>query len=681
MQEIASVLFLCVLSASSLTKNSTYVADQLENGSGTLVVRLEVEGSIQLSEYNGDHISIVVMEQKAAAMDADLVKVQFSQKPGYVELLVQPLQSTPTSGRASISTAASSCLILLCIALSFGTTLRGRAGFYLLVLIGLWSFISFASSSNHVQVDIVVYVPRGFILSKVSLTASKGTVRVDTRAITSSSVFNCTAGPDQDMCPLCCGGHGECSNGSCICDNGFQGHSCSNQTKTTFVLHSNPDDPVLLEATTPDGERIVLVGEKDDNGRPQKADFFHIIDRDGKITDVHLEDDGLPGRAVDESGARIDFIWDDNITSVHLIAVSGGGESQVSINIDLESANESLTNDLRKRRDASRHTNWGDSNSEADIIRSGARYNRQVTQDHVAVATINVTTCGIPESDTSVGAEVSVGFVETTKRYTSVSQLIGKETETEGVYIMKIPLQPTIQRPDTCKAVNNFVRGICRSQNTQAMGNMKEISTTICLELQFPLHLRQKGTISNLCKNAFKGYNVYCNQFDNSNGEDSSKENDQSKGLCDVVTGITDSALGLQAGVTVLVRPYAVFGSSGKVFAENRTVELAPGSVGEFEVANPMDSPVVESLVVTPVDPAPGESYVVMTTYRCVSPTTNITMHIIGTDEYEKTETCFGGRSCILYVPGAEALVEDNVTVSIYAEPGYRFQRKVRIIF
>jgi hypothetical protein len=676
MQKTALVLFLCVVSASSLTKNSTYVADQLENGSGTLVVRLEVEGNIRLNTYNGNQVVITVVQQTGSLLDTDSVAVQFKQKEDNAELVVQLLQKP--AGRASISTAASSCLILLCIALSFGTTLRGTTGFYLLVLIGLWSFISFASSSSQIQVDVVVHVPRGFILNDALLTAAKGTVRIESEAISSARGFNCASGPDEDMCPLCCGGHGECGDGNCVCDIGFQGIGCDVQLKATFVLHSNPNDPVLLEATTATGDRVLLVGEKDDNGLPQKVDFFHIVHKDGNITDVHLADDGKPVRAVDDSGAQIDFTWDDNITFVHLIAVSKDGESQVSIKVDLENTNSS--NFLRRRRDSNKHADGRDLRLEPKIKRT--RQNRQ-TDNHVAVATINVTTCGIPESDIRVGAEVSIGFVETTKRYTSVSQLIGKETETEGVYIMKIPLQPTIQRPDTCKAVNNFVRGICRSQNTQAMGNMKEISATICfgLELQFSLHLRQKGTISNLCKNAFKGYNVYCNQFDNSNGEDSSKENDQSKGLCDVVTGITDSALGLQAGVTVLVRPYAVFGSSGKVFAENRTVELAPGSVGEFEVANPMDSPVVESLVVTPVDPAPGESYVVMTTYRCVSPTTNITMHIIGTDEYEKTETCFGGRSCILYVPGAEALVEDNVTVSIYAEPGYRFQRKVRIIF
>ena len=121
-----------------------------------------MQGNIRLNTYNGNQVVITVVQQTGSLLDTDSVAVQFKQKEDNAELVVQLLQkpASRASGRASISTAASSCLILLCIALSFGTTLRGTTGFYLLVLIGLWSFISFASSSSQIQVDVVVLVPR-----------------------------------------------------------------------------------------------------------------------------------------------------------------------------------------------------------------------------------------------------------------------------------------------------------------------------------------------------------------------------------------------------------------------------------------------------------------------------------------------------------------------------------------
>ena len=446
------------------------------------------------------------------------------------------------------------------------------------------------------------------------------------------------------------------------------------------MLHSNPNDPVLLEATTATGDRVLLVGEKDDNGLPQKVDFFHIVHKDGNITDVHLADDGKPVRAVDDSGAQIDFTWDDNITFVHLIAVSKDGESQVSIKVDLENTNSS--NFLRRRRDSNKYTDGRDLRLEPKIKRT--RQNRQ-TDNHVAVATINVTSCGIPESGARAGAKVSIRYDEATQTYNSISDLIATETDTEGIFEVKIPLQSTDQIPNTCKVVDNIVEFTCAWHFVNGVDIISDTAATIChtLALNLPSSLIEEGVtdLENLCNNAFDGYNVFCDPIASTDEEAS--EMVSSEELCYLITGISDTAFDLQAGATVVFKPYAVFPSSGKVFADSKIIdsERVEGFIGEFEVTNPSDLPSIKSLVITPVDPAPGENYVAMTTYRCVSPSANITMHIIGTDKYEDTVTCFGGSNCTLHVPGAAALVEDHVTVTIYEEPGFRFQRDVRIIF
>ena len=40
-------------------------------------------------------------------------------------------------------------------------------------------------------------------------------------------------------------------------------------------------------------------------------------------------------------------------------------------------------------------------------------------------------------------------------------------------------------------------------------------------------------------------------------------------------------------------------------------------------------------------------------------------MTIVGTDDYVDSTSCGNGPTCVLHVPGAEALVVDTVTITI----------------
>lgn len=67
-----------------------------------------------------------------------------------------------------------------------------------------------------------------------------------------------------------------------------------------------------------------------------------------------------------------------------------------------------------------------------------------------------------------------------------------------------------------------------------------------------------------------------------------------------------------------------------------------------------------------PFDPLPGEDYTVTVTYNCyLSSTFSARMSIVGTDDYSDLKVCYTGPICVLIVPGAEALVRDDVEIRI----------------
>ena len=67
--------------------------------------------------------------------------------------------------------------------------------------------------------------------------------------------------------------------------------------------------------------------------------------------------------------------------------------------------------------------------------------------------------------------------------------------------------------------------------------------------------------------------------------------------------------------------------------------------------------------------------------YSCYSSSTFfVRMSIVGTDGYIDSNICYTGPSCVLFVPGAAALVRDDV--EIYIQSGETtISRMVVVIF
>ena len=84
---------------------------------------------------------------------------------------------------------------------------------------------------------------------------------------------------------------------------------------------------------------------------------------------------------------------------------------------------------------------------------------------------------------------------------------------------------------------------------------------------------------------------------------------------------------------------------------------------------------------VTPSDPAPEQDYTVAVSFSCYSNTSLVVlMSIVGTDGYSNAVTCYTGPECFLLVPGAAALVRNDIDVDIQNEND-SISRKVVVIF
>ena len=118
------------------------------------------------------------------------------------------------------------------------------------------------------------------------------------------------------------------------------------QTETTLNLFTNPLDPVIIGAKTPDGDNIYMIGEKDSNGNPTKVQRFEVVDLDGNSTFTELDENGTITSAVDSSGMTMRFKWDSNYTSVQVTLVLPDLSQQITINVDLTDNTTNATLDL-----------------------------------------------------------------------------------------------------------------------------------------------------------------------------------------------------------------------------------------------------------------------------------------------------------------------------------------------
>ena len=448
----------------------------------------------------------------------------------------------------------------------------------------------------------------------------------------------------------------------------------------------NPHDPVIVGAKTPDGDDIYMIGEKDPNGNPIKVERFQVIDSDGNFTFTQLDGNGTITSAVHSSGMGMKFAWDENFTRIHLILVLPDSSQQFFVKVDLtdNSTNATLIVDgqeIDKRSIDDDEILFDEEKERVKLpqthvqysknyvySKAGVRSKREITSS--ARVSINVLSCGEPEPDAIVQADVTYDGVSTT--YTAVA------STTAGLYYIYIPTQSASMIGEAvgkvCNLIETVLDEICRwyVKLKKATKNfLKFFCPLVQKGLKWLLPAHRLIQVNRFCKTVFKGTDYYCGEI---NAPIIPGEKKKSEFVCDLITEYTDNEINFVSGDTdIYFTPSAVFSTSPTIKCPaSKIFSLAPGSSNVSLSFTINDSKTFQliSLVVVPADPDPGKDFTAYVQYECYTNMTYVYMTVLGTDEYYDEISCTGGPSCILHVPGAAPEVNDTVTVKIFDHYG-----------
>lgn len=448
-------------------------------------------------------------------------------------------------------------------------------------------------------------------------------------------------------------------------------------TEDMFKLHVNPADPIIMSVETSDGDTMYMVGNKTSDGLPQSIDEFQVENEEG-TTYVTLGTDGSVTSAINTDGLQLEFIWGENFTTLHASLVFGNSSEQVSMNIDLsESIDGNFTDfneDVRKKRNANR---------EQDVHQTKSmRTKRQTGSQNFANILISVKSCDLPERNARVFADVLFDY-EDAGSHGNAMKYTGVKTQIPGQYNVHIPVRAASDIGEKvemiCDQIEMFLGKVCdtysKVNNFVRRFSKLTADKLICFALAIGL---KHPAVYRFCQTAFKAIKSYCKYANKDLGFGVTP----AKLFCDTLP-LIDRGINILRQKSLLFTPSALFPRGNVVTAQGRVLRISPGSstVNEvFTIKNDQNKVRITHFSVSPFDPAPYQSYSAIASYECYSSNINVHMSITGTDGFTGWNTCTTGPRCVLYIPGAPALVRDTITVTI-RDIDTAIVRRISIIF
>ena len=458
----------------------------------------------------------------------------------------------------------------------------------------------------------------------------------------------------------------------------------SQSSEVSYKLHVNPADPVILSAETEDGDIISMLGNKSVDGEPQTIDEFLVEDDDGS-TFIFMNNDGTIESAQGNEGLHIDFIWDENQTTVYTSVVLNNGSQQLSIRVNLsEPVGENLTDFMSVDIDSTIMSKRSLSNREYQSKRSvmptaKTKVKRQSAQSssHASVF-VSVESCDGPESDARVFADVLLDYNQASGTFESQARYWGMKSSIPGDYEVQIPTSMASTAGEKigniCDKINMILGKVCKfysaANKLTQLVSKHDADSVFCfilgkgLRLAFPA-LRLLP-VYRFCRKVFKPLKVYCDKADSDiPGTDTSPVDL----ICDSLP-LVDNGIDFLKEKDIFFTPTAIIPPGITVQATGQVLSIQPGTSTvpqRFTIVSDDQGQLrITGFSVVPFDPLPGENYVVTVAYDCYSsPTFSANMSIVGTDGYSDFNICYTGPICVLYVPGADALVRDDVEIHI----------------
>ena len=419
-----------------------------------------------------------------------------------------------------------------------------------------------------------------------------------------------------------------------------------------------------------------MLGDKDGDGIASSVESLILDDGEGDPTFVSLNsENSLPDRVSTSSGASIQFEWSDDLSSVHVTAVSPGGQFQVTVNVNLTEGKE--TGDVKR-----------DVTKSQFAAKSPKKTKRESDGGGVASVPVRVYQCEQPEANARVYGLALLNYDEDDGEWSGEVHYTAVTSGTDGLYYIKISTgeQSTIGQTveDVCEQVVTVLGYSC----TVLMAVSKLQEELICIAVASAAELLTAAVpgdffvVNRACKTGFRAVRFYCDTF----GASLPGGPSIADAICESVS-FADNVVDFFETDTIFLQPYAEFPAGNRVDAEGQVLRIAPGTSGvlpvSFTILDNEAEPVITSLTVNPPDPNPQQNYIVYVTYICATLTQSTNMSIIGTDGYSDYTVCYGvSYACTLFVPGAEELVVDLVTIEISdISAGFSFIRQVVVVF
>ena len=398
---------------------------------------------------------------------------------------------------------------------------------------------------------------------------------------------------------------------------------------------------------------------------------------------------------------HIDFIWDDNDSSIiYASIIINNGSQQLSIRINLTEAvdPENFTNYLvesgiNSTTPFKRSVNSnGNQQKEPYVVPDyGAPVKRQTgTQtSNYAKVFVNVEACNTPEPDARVFADILVDYDRYSGNFDRKVKYWGKKSSIPGEYTIQIPTTRASEIGEeignVCDKANVILGNICKIYSElnefTKRWTSHNVDSLLCFYVGNGLRLVYPALrlipIHRFCKNIFKPFKAYCKYGD-------SDMPGTEKSLADLICKnipLVDNGIDFLREEDILFTPTAIFPLGNQVQATGQVLTIPPGTSNVSQQFTIFDNDAlrITEFSVIPDDPLPGEGYIVTVSYNCyLTANFSATMSILGTDTYYDTVTCYTGPTCVLYVPGAVALVRDDV--DIYIQNGQSSTARMAVI-
>lgn len=454
--------------------------------------------------------------------------------------------------------------------------------------------------------------------------------------------------------------------------------------KIQALANLNPDEPVIIDVSNGSGESVVLMGTKTSTGHADKLQQMIItVPQEENPTEVFLDENQRLTEMIAPNGVRFQFDWvSEEEATITLIDPNTNEQLNTIVDFSkhekqIQVINSRKVNAIQRTGGVTLTINPITKDASFPVLKSNTRASDGI------VGNVYLEQCGAP---TTAQCWVDVYDYSNLIGSYGRGKYRGRFSCTKvgnGHYQFKLPKYYNDHHniADYCDAINDVVGKVCGINEWTAPGSgAKQL---LCLQISAAL---ASGIVSApvaagflvACEMTSTALDVGCTLI-NGNLDLPEGTPNLVDGLCGYLREMNytwDIPLVLQPVVNAL--PSNIYGMS--------QIYEAGGVIQDMKVTWG-SNPVINSFKLEPSAPAHGVSYNAIADLYCIPTGTKVTMDIVGTDGYAKsqTNTVKAGANinyrATLSVPGGASGVKDVCTITAVTPNGQTITKKASLIF